>query len=148
MKLHNPSSSRISRTVLTLGIAFLLAALASVVFVAARNDNNHTEPATPANLTPAGAPAKARLAENFGKLPLSFEENQGQIDNHVKFLSHGPGYDLFLTSTDAVLRVQKPRASQTDRSKQPAGEAENVREGTVLRLKMLGANATPQVEGQ
>ena len=148
MKLHNPSSSRISRTVLTLGIAFLLAALASVVFVAARNDNNHTEPATPANLTPAGAPAKARLAENFGKLPLSFEENQGQIDNHVKFLSHGPGYDLFLTSTDAVLRVQKPRASQTDRSKQPAGEAEKVREGTVLRLKMLGANATPQVEGQ
>jgi hypothetical protein len=148
MKLHNPSSSRISRTLLTLGIAVLLATLASVVFVAARNDNNHPEPATPANLTPADAPAKARLAEKFGKLPLSFEENQGQIDNHVKFLSHGPGYDLFLTSTDAVLRVQKSRASQADKSKQLAGEGENVREGTVLRMKMLGANATPQVEGQ
>ena len=148
MKLHNPSSSRISRTVLTLGIAFLLAALASVAFVAARNDNNHPEPATPANLTPADAPAKARLAEKFGKLPLSFEENQGQLDQQVKFLSHGPGYDLFLTSTDAVLRVQKPRAFQADKSKQPAGEGENVREGTVLRLKLLGANATPRVEGQ
>ncbi len=145
MKLHNRSSSRISRTVLTLGIAFLLAALASVVFVAARNHSNHPEPATPANLKPA---AKPRLAENFAKLPLSFEENQGQIDNEVKFLAHGPGYDLFLTSTDAVLRVQKPRTSQADKSKQPAGEGENVREGTVLRLKMLGANATPQVEGQ
>jgi Calx-beta domain-containing protein/beta-propeller repeat-containing protein/carboxypeptidase family protein len=148
MKLHNPTSSRISRTVLTLGIAFLLAALASVVFVAAQNDNNHPETLTPANLTPADAPAKARLAEKFGKLPLSFEENQGQIDQQVKFLSHGPGYDLFLTSTDAVLRVQNPRASQADKSKQPAGDGENVRAGTVLRLKMLGANATPQVEGQ
>ena len=148
MKLPNPPSSRISRTVLTLGIAFLLTALASMVFVAARNDNNHPEPATQENLTPAGASAKARLAEKFGKLPLSFEENQGQIDQQVKFLSRGPGYDLFLTSTDAVLRVQKPRASHADKSKQPAGEGENVREGTVLRLKMLGANATPQVEGQ
>lgn len=133
---------------LTLGIAFLLLTLASVVFVAARNDNNNPGPASPANPTPADAPAKARLAEKFGKLPLSFEANQGQIDQQVKFLSHGPGYDLFLTSTDAVLRVQKPRAFQADNSKQPAGESENVREGTVLRLKMLGANATPQVEGQ
>ena len=107
MKLHTPASSHISRTVLALGIACLLATLASVVFVAARNDgNNNPGPATPANPTPADAPAKARLAEKFGKLPLSFEANQGQIDEQVKFISRGPGYDLFLTSTDAVLRVQ------------------------------------------
>jgi len=134
--------------VLALTIA-CLATLASVVFVAARNDdNNNPRPATPANPTQASAPAKARLAEKFGELPLNFEANQGQIDNRVKFLSHGPGYDLFLTSTHAVLRVQKPRATQADNSKQPAGDVENVREGTVLLLKMLGANATPQVEGQ
>ncbi len=149
MKMQLPPSSRISRIVLAFGMACLLATFASMIFVAARNeDNNNPGPATPANSTPADPPAKAQLAEKFGKLPLSFEENKGQIDQPVKFRSQGPGYDLFLTSTDAVLRVQKPRALQEDRSKQPSSAAENVREGTVLRLKMLGANATPQVEGQ
>src|SRR6185503_9583589 len=88
-------------------------------------------------------PTKARVAENFGRLPLSFELNKGQVDKQVKFLSHGPGYELFLTSTEAVLRVQKPRALQAEKSRD-----QDVLEGTVLRLKMLGASATPEVEGQ
>src|ERR1043165_5444969 len=138
MKLYIPHSSRISRIVLALGVAGLLAVFVSVIFVAAHNDDNN--PATPV------APNKARVAENFGLLPLSFEVNKGQTDQAVKFLSHGPGYDLFLTSTEAVLRVQKPRALQADKSKEAADA--NVREGTVLRLKMLGVNATPEVEGQ
>jgi hypothetical protein len=97
-------------------------------------------------------PVKTRIAEHFGKLPLSFEINKGQIDESVRFMSHGTGYDLFLTATEAVLRVQKPRVRQVDELKEPARAVtdrdSNVREGTVLRLKMLGANATPQVEGQ
>ena len=39
---------------------------------------------------------KARIVENYGKLPLSFEKNQGQTDEKVKFLSRGSGYTLFL----------------------------------------------------
>src|ERR1041384_1054459 len=137
MNLHIPPSSRTGRTVLVLAIACLLAVFASVIFVGAQNADNNL-PAI--NTT---SPAKARVAENFGRLPLSFELNKGQTDKQVKFLSHGPGYDLFLTSTEAVLRVQKPRALQADKSKD-----QDVREGTVLRLKMLGVSATPQVEGQ
>jgi hypothetical protein len=58
--------------------------------------------------------AKTRIAEQFGKLPLSFEINKGQIDESVKFLSHGAGYDLFLTATEAVLKVQnRARREQT-----------------------------------
>lgn len=34
---------------------------------------------------------KIRLAENYGKLPLSFEANKGQTDGRVKFLSRGRG---------------------------------------------------------
>ena len=140
MNLHLPPSSRISRIVLALSIAALLAVFVSVIFVAAQNADNNLPASNTA--TPV-APTKARVAENFGRLPLSFELNKGQIDQPVKFLSHGPGYDLFLTSTEAVLRVHKPRVLQPDQSKDA-----NVREGTVLRLKMLGASATPQVEGQ
>src|SRR5271157_2492498 len=51
-----------------------------------------------------------RLAENYGKLPLSFEANQGQTDGRVKFLSRGRGYSLFLTGDEAVLTLE--RASQ------------------------------------
>jgi hypothetical protein len=47
--------------------------------------------------------AEARILEAYGKLPLSFEVNQGQTDQRVKFLSRGSGYSLFLTGNEAVL---------------------------------------------
>jgi hypothetical protein len=55
----------------------------------------------------------------YGKLPLSFEPNQGQTDAHVKFLSRASSYTLFVTSGEAVF----------------AG-----RDGSVERMKLLGAN--------
>ena len=52
--------------------------------------------------------AQPRLATAYGKLPLSFEINQGQTDPQVKFLSRGSGYSLFLTGSEAVLALKKP----------------------------------------
>lgn len=51
-----------------------------------------------------------RLVASYGKLPLSFEVNQGQTDPQVKFLSRGRGYTLFLAANEAVLAVRKPSA--------------------------------------
>src|SRR5437016_3594679 len=51
---------------------------------------------TGARSTP-DSPVKARVQALYGNLPLSFELYQGQADPHVKFLSRGPGYNLFLT---------------------------------------------------
>src|SRR5258708_37986445 len=48
----------------------------------------------------------AQVINAYGKLPLSFEANQGQTDKQVKFLSRGPGYALFLTPTEAVLSLK------------------------------------------
>src|SRR5260370_2313184 len=61
----------------------------------------------------------------YGKLPLSFEPNQGQTDARVKFLARVQGYTLFVTSTEAVL----------------AG-----RDGSVERMKLVGANRKMRVE--
>jgi hypothetical protein len=147
-----PTFSRIRRTVLILGIVGLLASFAGVILVAAHKDNNPSP--SPSAQVPAAsldAAAKTRIGQHFSKLPLSFEINEGQIDESVKFVSHGLGYDLFLTSTQAVLRVQKPRSLQVDTSKPGLANIApdaSKQEGSVLRLKMLGANATPQVEGQ
>ena len=61
--------------------------------------------------TPRANPSTAAVAkdhstssptEAFGRLPLSFELNQGQTDSRVKFLARGQGYNLFLTSDGAV----------------------------------------------
>src|SRR5439155_24068624 len=49
--------------------------------------------------------AQKRLVKNYGKLPLSFEANRGETDPQVKFLSRGPGYTVFVTSTEAGLTL-------------------------------------------
>jgi len=33
----------------------------------------------------------------FGRLPLAFEPNEGQVDPQVRFLCRGRGYSLFVT---------------------------------------------------
>jgi len=55
------------------------------------------------------APTKIqpKLVTSYGKLPLSFEANQGQARGPVKFLSHGRGYTIYLTADEAVLTVRK-----------------------------------------
>jgi len=41
----------------------------------------------------------------YGQLPLSFEANQGQTDDQVQFLAHGPGYTLFLDRPRGGVRL-------------------------------------------
>lgn len=151
-----PPPTRINRVVLVIGIVCLIATFAGAILVTAQKDDSSLPTPAPADQV-APAPdntesAKTRIAENFGKLPISFEINKGQIDESVKFLAHGTGYDLFLTSTEAVLRVYKPRPLKVDKepglTKKTTDADANVREGTVLRLKTLGANPASKAEGQ
>jgi hypothetical protein len=84
--------------------------------------------------------APARVKAEYGKLPLSFEANQGQTDSKVKFLTRGSGYALFLTANEAVLRLRNERA---------AGHAHDSNDPTpaVLRMKFEGTNANPKITG-
>ena len=61
----------------------------------------------------------------YGKLPLSFEPNQGQTDARVKFFARASGYTLFVTANEAVFTG---------------------RDGSVERMKLLGANPRPRFE--
>src|SRR5206468_9659926 len=69
-------------------------------------------------------------ADAYGKLPLSFEPNQGQASREVKFLARGSGYTLFLTSNEAVLTLAK-----SDRA------------SNVTRMRLVGANRKSSVTG-
>src|SRR6267143_578043 len=47
------------------------------------------------------------LSPRYGLLPLEFEPNHGQVDDSVKFLCRGSGYELFLTPNEAVLEMRQ-----------------------------------------
>lgn len=51
----------------------------------------------------AGVAMQAPAA--YGKLPSSFEVNDGQVDRAVKFLCRGRGHAIFLTATEAVVSL-------------------------------------------
>jgi hypothetical protein len=79
------------------------------------------------------APAASKSAAGYGKIPLSFEANQGQADASVKFLSHGNGNSLLLTGDGAILSLGGPArqeqvrmtlAGPANRTAKASGEAE------------------------
>ena len=53
---------------------------------------------------------KTQALANYSRLPLSFEPNRGQAPDAVRFLSRGSGYNLLLTSTEALLALDKARS--------------------------------------
>ena len=77
-----------------------------------------------------------RIVADYGNLPLSFEENLGQTDAQVRFLSRGRGYALFLTGTEAVLALRRPA---------PAEDEATVSD--VMRVQLVGSNPRPAVSG-
>jgi len=97
---------------------------------------------------------KARIVENYGKLPLSFEKNQGQTDKKVKFLSRGGGYTLFLAPDEAVLTLSCPLKDEglgekrKDASQVSRPEKQKRAKGAVIRMKFSGANTAPVISGQ
>jgi hypothetical protein len=103
---------------------------------------------------PADNPAakKAQAAQNYGRIPLSFEANRGQADKTVKFLSNGSGYSLFLTDSSAVLALTKPEVSsakpgQTVGNGLKPASARPARKTYVVRMDLVGANRAMQVTG-
>jgi beta-propeller repeat-containing protein/S-layer family protein len=75
---------------------------------------------------------KTRALVNYGKLPLSFEENRGQADARVKFLSHGSDYSILLSPSEVFLNLQS------------AGKA---RHQSAIRMSFPGANSAPAMAG-
>jgi len=122
--------------------------------------------------TRSDAKPPVRLVADYGKLPLSFEANQGQTDPRVKFLSRGRGYGLFLTGDEAVLVLRKLSAISRQPSERRNSKLETRSSGIdrrgvagadaldsslvtrhlsleteVLRLRLMGANPAAEAQG-
>ncbi|HEX4546112.1 MAG TPA: SBBP repeat-containing protein [Candidatus Acidoferrum sp.] len=95
---------------------------------------------------------QARVASEYGKLPLSFEENLGQSDARVKFMARGSSYTVFLTDDEsttfhlsAPLRdAENPRDRSSDSLRATAPEK---RAEAVVRFALAGSTRRAPVEG-
>jgi hypothetical protein len=69
--------------------------------------------------------------ETFFKLPLNFEQNQGQAPGKVKYLARGVGYTVFLTGSETVLALREAQGGRT----------------RIVRMRFAGARTDTAVEG-
>ena len=100
----------------------------------------------------AAAKETPRWREAYGKLPLSFEENQGQTAEEVRYLAHGTGYELFLTPHEALLALRSRRKYDLSPLHRTASlramrKARKAGQLTALRIQFEGANLHPAVNG-
>ncbi len=95
---------------------------------------------------------RARVVEGYGKLPLSFEPNQGQADPGVKFVSRGDGYELSLTASELVMSLhgkdcsRPPKAQEIEHQTSDAEPCTPV-SGSQIRMGLLNSNLDPKLEG-
>jgi len=99
----------------------------------------------------AGNKNPSRISESYGRLPMSFELNRGQADPHVKYLARGRGYQVLLTESEAILRLQGVNRDGApgrlgDGAARRLGAGEDSRSADLL-VKLDGASPASQVIG-
>jgi hypothetical protein len=92
--------------------------------------------------------ARARIVQTYGTLPAQFEINRGQTDPRVKFLARGPGYNVFLTSTEAILLLSTSPTRRNRRVDITRPAERHQGRSAVVRMSLRGANAAPTVTGE
>jgi hypothetical protein len=136
------------------GVAVLLCCVLLLTYVKGSGKHVHSGKAGGTSAKPVDAAGNRRLAEAYGKLPMSFEENQGQTAREVRYVAHGGGYELFLTPQEAVLALRPNEhldlsplhRSARFQALRKAHQAAQ-RQVTAVRLQLEGANPNPQISG-
>ena len=108
---------------------------------------------------------KVGLVESYGKLPLAFEVNRGQVSSQVIFLSRSSDYNVFLTSDEMVLSLRKPgvtdanwnqtkgerNVSRTEKWRRAHSDSRSLPRSftppAIVRMKLIGANRRAEVTG-
>jgi hypothetical protein len=102
-------------------------------------------------------PSAKSAPENFARLPLTFEANQGQSSSPAQFISRGSGYTLFLNADEAILKLTPPRTNKNDprslalesssgsSAQTSAGKSEN--SSRLLHMRLVGANSAAKING-
>ena len=96
----------------------------------------------------------ARISKSYGKLPLSFVENKGQMDKRARFVIRGPRASAFfrndgvtfdLWEASKIITLNKRDMLQTMKPEIPSRPEK--RKHAVLKLTFKGADPKCRVEG-
>ncbi len=153
MYAHRRSARIVSVGLITIVLAgFVIAALwrnsaASAFANLGKLRGTADSTANAASGSEAGAEAKSRVKREYGRLPMSFETNQGQAGPEVKFLARGRGYQVFLTESEAALALQIADSSKFGESSQAAFGDSSTPQSGLLRIKPAGASVAKQIGG-
>jgi hypothetical protein len=65
--------------------------------------------AAPARIPAADGIERSRVLDEYGQLPIRFEENRGQVDPAVKYVARGADRTIFLTPSEIVMSLRMAR---------------------------------------
>ena len=84
---------------------------------------------------------RANVLEAYGKLPILFVHNQGQLNDNVEYYAKASGQTLYFTNEGIVFDLV--RYEQAEETKLADRKAERL----VFSLDFLGANGSPVIQG-
>jgi len=95
------------------------------------------------------SPVQSRsVTESYGRLPLSFEPNRGQVDPAIRFVARGRDYGIYVSGREAVLafRSGSPSKPSLHTGQRNRGEKQDL-ETDLFRMQLLNANPASQEIG-
>jgi uncharacterized repeat protein (TIGR01451 family) len=152
------TSWRLSSLTFLIGLLGLAVfAAAQMLPVAGRVKASASTGSTPRSGSGESAGSRGRLSESYGKLPLRFEANRGQVARDIRFLARGSGYSLLLKQEGAVLNLRRDAARRPvdvkdggqlvgDGSAEPS-DVGAARAACTLRFGLAGSNRSSRVVG-
>jgi hypothetical protein len=79
---------------------------------------------------------KKRVVEALTLMPLRFEENQGQVDERVRYLARGSGYTLMLLDDEVVISLRDENSDK------------KIARANQISMKLEGANQNPKISSE
>jgi hypothetical protein len=137
------SASR-TNTFRTCGRVGAIAAIVLILGVSLIRESKLGHASSAPSLTP-----KARVLENFGKLPLAFEENRGQADNATDFITRSGNFQVMLDSAGATFLMPGPVSGSIPmkHAGPPSMGAPQVK-FSKLRMNLAGASSASHGQAQ
>ncbi|MEE8574239.1 MAG: hypothetical protein V3T30_02405, partial [Thermodesulfobacteriota bacterium] len=105
------------------------------------------------NLNNEVAPAlKATVSSAYGKLPLYFIKNDGQLDEKVEYYVKGAGYTIYFTAEGvyfSLYQTSKPdKPGEIKDSKDAAPEKTEITKREFFNLSLLNSNKKAKITGE
>ena len=133
------------KTMWILGVGMAALILAGVT--------SRTQNVRPETAAPPSGPAAVKANIEYGRMPLYFIANQGQMDERVSFYVQGKDKSLYFTEGGVTFVLSKPEPEPTagkaeEKRERPLREETRQVERHVVKLDFVGANTDVRPSGE